>query len=151
MNIQNSVFFKKLFVGYGVPMNRSMGIRLKSIDDFETVLTLKGKRKNTNYGGTIHGAAIMALGETVHGVSVLNKFGAFDHLMVSKDTNLKFMKKAMGDLEVRFSLSVQNEKHIESQLKKNGKCEVEFESAVTDHAGDIVAKLTATYHIRNRK
>ena len=94
--IQNATLFKKLFVNYLVPMNRTLGIKLKAMEENETVMTMKGRRKITNYGGSIHGGAIMALAETVHGGAVLNKIGAFENLMVTENCNLKFLKKAKG-------------------------------------------------------
>ena len=151
MNLQNSKFFKKLFVEYAVPMNRSLGIKVTSISDSETILSMKKKRKNLNYGGTIHGAAILALAETVHGVAVLNRFAPADHLMVSKNSDLQFLKKARGDLFVLFRLGREREAYIEKQLKKHGVCEVQLESSVTDQRNDTVANLTATYHIKRFK
>lgn len=151
MNIQKSHFFKKIFVQFIVPMNRSLGIKLKSIDDHEAVLGMKRKRKNLNYGGTVHGAAIMALAETVHGLSVLNRIGAFENIMVSKHVDLTFLKKATGDLEVRFELGEARGNMIQQELHKKGFCEIDLNSTVTDKNGDSVARLAATYHIRNRK
>jgi uncharacterized protein (TIGR00369 family) len=145
--IQNATLFKKLFVNYLVPMNRTLGIKLKAMEENETVMTMKGRRKITNYGGSIHGGAIMALAETVHGGAVLNKIGAFENLMVTENCNLKFLKKAKGDLKVQFRLSAENEAAIKSHLNENGKCEIELVSAVTDDKGDTVAELTALYHI----
>jgi acyl-coenzyme A thioesterase PaaI-like protein len=89
----------------------------------------------------------MALAETVHGGAVLNKIGAFENLMVTENCNLKFLKKAKGDLKVQFQLSAENEAAIKSHLNKNGKCEIELVSAVTDDKGYTVAELTALYHI----
>ena len=146
--IQNSMLFKKLFVNYFVPMNRTLGIKLKTMEEDGTVMTLKGRRKITNYGGTIHGGAIMALAETVHGGAVLNKIGAFDNLMVTKNCGLKFFKRARGDLEVCFRLRDEDEAFIKRSLKENGKCEIELVSAVTDAQGDVVAEMTALYHIK---
>ncbi len=146
--IEKSTLFKKLFVNYLVPMNRTLGIKLKAMEDNETIMTMKGRRKITNYGGSIHGGAIMALAETVHGGAVLNKIGAFKNLMVTKNCNLTFLKKAKGDLKVQFKLSAEDETTIKRQLKKDGKCEIELLSTVTDDNGDKVAYLTATYHIK---
>lgn len=151
MNFEKSPILKKLFVNYGVPMNRTLGMKLKTCNDDATELFMKRKKKNTNYGGTIHGSAIMALAETAHGVSVLNRIGAFSNLMVSKNIELDFVKKATGDLMVRFELDKNKGDWIDLQLKENGKCEVELESIVTDKTGDIVAKLTANYHIKRSK
>jgi len=148
MRIEKYLVFKKLFNNFGVPMNRAMGIRLKSIDANETVLVMKRNRRNTNYGGTMHGGAILALAETVHGVTVLNKIGAFENLMVTRSCSLNFLKKAGGTLTVRFSLEEDDEAFIRSQLGENGKCEVELSSVVRDTSGHEVAALIARYHIK---
>ena len=146
--IKNSRLFKKLFVNYFVPMNRTLGIKLKTMKDDRTVMVMKGKRKITNYRGTIHGGAIMALAETVHGGAVLNRIGAFENMMVTKNCMIKFLKQARGNLEVHFNLNAENEAYIKGNLEKNGKCEIELDSAVTDSQGDTVAELTALYFIK---
>ena len=146
--IYNSRLFKKLFVNYFVPMNRTLGITLKTMEEDRTVMAMKGKRKITNYGGTIHGGAIMALAETVHGGAVLNKIGAFEYSMVTKNCMIRFLKKARGNLEVRFELNAESEAYIKSNLEEKRKCEIELVSAVTDSQGDTVAELTALYFIK---
>lgn len=146
--LQNSSLFKKLFVNFVVPMNRTLGIKLEKMEDAETIMTMKDRRKITNYGGTVHGGAIMALAETVHGGAVLNKIGAFENLMVTKNCNIKFLKKAKGTLKVCFRLSDEEEAYIKHGLQETGNCEVELKSSVTDTQGDTVAELTALYHIR---
>ena len=45
IGIQNSKLFRKLFVNYIVPMNRTLGIKLKTMEDNETVMIMKGKQK----------------------------------------------------------------------------------------------------------
>ena len=147
IDIRNSTIFKRLFVNYLVPMNRTLGIKLLAMEDDGTVMTMKGRRKVTNYGGTIHGGAIMALAETVHGGAVLNKIGAFENLMVTKNCSLKFLKSGRGDLKVRFRLDAEREACIKNRLEKDGKCEIELVSVVTDSTGDAVAELTAVYSI----
>ncbi len=74
--LKNSRLFKKLFVNYFVPMNRTLGIKLKTMEDDRTVMVMKGN------------------------------------------------------------------------LEKNGKCELELKSAITDSQGDTVAELTALYFIK---
>jgi len=148
VKIHNSNLFKKLFVNYFVPMNRTLGIKLNAMKDNVTVMTMKGRKKITNYGGTIHGGAIMALAETVHGGAVLNKIGAFDNLMVTKNCNLRFLRKATGELKVCFRLSDDQEAYIKSHIAESGKCEIEMTSTVTDVQGDTVAELRSVYHIK---
>ena len=148
---ENNELFKKLFVGWIVPANRSLGIRLKSVDGKKIVMRLKKCRKNTNYGGTVHGAAMMALGETIHGMAVLDRFGTFDHLIVSKDVKLKFTKKAKGELQVAYNLPDEIEALIARKLEDNHKCEVDLMATITDKDSATVAEMTATYHIRRVK
>jgi uncharacterized protein (TIGR00369 family) len=148
IKIQNLTIFKKLFINYIVPINRTLGIKLRTMDDNETIMVMKGRRKITNYGGTIHGGAIMALAETVHGGAVLNKIGAFENLMVTKNCALKFLKKGRGELKVHFSLSDENEIYIKNHLEENGRCEIELVTTVLDSEDDTVAELTALYHIK---
>ena len=121
IGVKNSTLFKKLFVNYLVPMNRTLGIKLKTMEEDRTVMSMKGKRKITNYRGTIHGGSIMALAETAHGGAVLNKIGAFENLMVTKNCIVKFLKKARGNLEVHFKLNSESEAYIKGNLEKNGK------------------------------
>ena len=47
-----------------------------------------------------------------------------------------------------FKLNAESEAYIKSNLEKNGKCEIELVSAVTDSQGDTVAELTALYYIK---
>ena len=145
---ENNTLFKKLFVGWIVPANRSLGIRLKSVEGKKIVMCLKNTSRNRNYGGTAHGGAQMALGETIHGMGVLQQIGTFDHLMVSKDTNMQFIKKARGELTVAFELDDRTETTIKKELDKSGKCEASFTTDITDTNGDVVSKISATYHIR---
>ena len=145
---ENNTLFKKLFVNWMVPANRSLGIRLKSVSGKNIVMCLKNSRKNTNYGGTVHGGAMMALAETIHGMAVLQQIGTFDHLMVSENVNLQFVKKARGELEVAYELSDDTETYIKSELAGNGKCRVRLTNHLTDHAGDVVAEFSADYHIK---
>jgi uncharacterized protein DUF4442 len=145
---ENNTFFKKLFVGWIVPANRSLGIRLKSVDGKKITMSLKKCRKNTNYGGTVHGAAMMALGETIHGMGVLQQIGTFDHMMVSKNTNMAFLKKGKGELQVAFELDSSTEDFIKEELSKNDKCIVNLTAEIKDTEGDVISILSADYHIR---
>ena len=90
----------------------------------------------------------MALAETIHGGAVLNKIGAFENLMVTKNCELKFLKRGKGNLKVRFILSNESEAYIKRHLENEGKCEIELVSTVTDSQGDTVAVLTALYYIK---
>lgn len=143
-------YIKKWFVEYLVPANRALGIRIHEVapDSSRVVLSLPRRRRNLNVGGTVHGAAIMALAETVHGVAVLWQFPPARHRMVTKTTRLEFLAPARASLRTTFSLSQAVREHIEAELSAGGRCDVEFESTVTDGDGKEIARLSASYQIR---
>jgi acyl-coenzyme A thioesterase PaaI-like protein len=144
---------KKWFVEYLVPVNRAMGIRIVTVspDSRQVVLRLLPRRRNLNPEGTVHGAAMLALAETVHGVAVLWQFSPAEHRMVSTTSRMEFLAAARGELTTRFSLTPELERKISEELEATGFCETELQSSVLDHAGTEVARLTATYRIRRRE
>ena len=141
---------RKRFTEWFVPANRSMGIRIVRIapDSSDVVLRLRDRRRNRNYGGSVHGGVILALAESVHGVAVLWQFHPAVHSMVSKEVRLEFLKRARGELRTRFGLTEEMRRSIDRELRENRKCERELSSEVTNRAGEVVARLTATYYIR---
>lgn len=144
---------KKWFVEYLVPVNRAMGIRIVTVspDSRQVVLRLLPRRRNLNPEGTVHGAVMFALAETVHGVAVLWQFSPAEHRMVSTVSRMEFLAPARGELTTRFSLTPELQSRIAEELAKNGVWEMELQSTVFDPAGAEVARLTATYRIRRRR
>ncbi len=140
---------KKWFVEYLVPANRRFGIKIVTIsDDSKTfILKLPYKRKNLNVGRTVHGAAIMCLAETVHGVAVLWNFDPKNHRMVTSTTYLQFIKPGRSDLFVKFGLSEETVERLEQVLSVKGNTDVEYECQVTDGDGNLVAILKNKYHL----
>lgn len=141
---------KKWFVEYLVPANRAMGIRIDEVarDSSRVVLSLPRRRRNLNVGGTVHGAAIMALAETVHGVAVLWQFPPARHRMVTRTTRLEFVAPARTRLSTTFCLDPETRGRIEADLAARGRCDVELGSTVVDDRGQDVARLVASYQIR---
>ena len=147
-----SNLLKRWFVEYGVPANRRFGIKIDAVrdDDRTFVLKLPYRRRNLNVGRTVHGSAIMALAETVHGVAVLWQFAPRNHFMFTKATEMQFMAPGKGDLYVRFSLEEDEIQRLDNILEKQRKTEVTFQSLVTDESDQAVASLRNTYHLSRR-
>jgi 1,4-dihydroxy-2-naphthoyl-CoA hydrolase len=141
---------KRWFVQYLVPFNRRIGLHIEYVapDSSEVVLRLPARRGNRNVGGTIHGGAIMALAESVHGVAVLWQFPPARHLMFAKESRIEFLAPARGELTVSFSLEPAVRDRIASELEANGRCLIELVSVVKARDGTDIARLTATYHLR---
>lgn len=112
------------------------------------MLRLPPRRRNLNVGGSVHGAAIMALAETVHGVAVLWQFSPVRHVMVTKTAHIEFLARVHTQLRTSFGLTSEAHKRIDTALATRGLCEIELESNVVDVDGRRVARLVATYQIR---
>src|SRR5512143_1289363 len=97
---------KKWFVEYGVPMNRSIGLRIDRVtpDSHRVAVRLLPRRRNRNVEGTVHRGVITALAESVHGIAVLWQFSPAEHAMVSRELRLEFVWPARGTLTAEFRL-----------------------------------------------
>lgn len=143
---------KRWFVQYFVPFNRRIGLRVEHVapDSSRVVLRLPASRGNRNPGKTIHGGAILALAESVHGVAVLWQFSPATHSMVATTSRIEFLAPGRGELTVSFRLEPAVRDRIAAELDAGGRCLVELTSIVKDREGVDIARLTATYHIRRR-
>lgn len=141
---------RKWFVEYGVPANRHLGIKVVEVGPGtgSVVLKLPYRRSNLNVAGTVHGAAILALAESVHGVAILWRFDPADHLMYTRRANLEFLSPGRTALTVRYVLSPQTIETIENRLRQAGRHEFDLECTVRDQEGEPIAHLSATYHLR---
>lgn len=136
----------------GVPHNRAIGLRIDhvSFDSSRVALRLPTRRGNLNVGGTVHGAAIIALAESVHGVAVLWQFSPSDHVMVTRELRVEFLAPGRGTLFVEFALDEELRRSIAAELARSGRCEVRLASEVADVGGNTVARLVGSYVIRRR-
>ncbi len=144
---------RRWFVERGVPLNRAIGLRVDHVasDSSRVALRLPPRRGNLNVGGTVHGAAITALAETVHGMAVLWQFSPSDHVMVTRKLRVEFLAPGRGTLFVEFALDETLRRSIAAELARSGSCDVRLTSEVTDGGGNVVARLVGSYVIRRRR
>jgi uncharacterized protein (TIGR00369 family) len=107
------------FVERGVPLNRSIGLRVEEVapDSSRVVLRLPPRRRNQNDGGTVHGGVITAFAETVHGVAVLWQFQPARHRMVTRSLRVEFLAPARGTLWVEYRLEEAVRRGIEGRWR----------------------------------
>lgn len=140
------------FVERGVPLNRSIGLRVEEVapDSSRVVLRLPPRRRNQNDGGTVHGGVITAFAETVHGVAVLWQFQPARHRMVTRSLRVEFLAPARGTLWVEYRLEEAARRGIEEELARAERCEFELACEVKDGGGTSVARLKAAYVLWRR-
>lgn len=143
---------KRLVVQWGVPFNRHVGVKVvvAAPDSSRVVLHLPLRQRNLNIAGTVHGAALFALAETVHGVAVLWQFPPSRHRMFTKTAHIEFLARARGDLYVTFGLPEPTLREIEAALETCGRTEVTLQARVDSSDGHAVATLCATYVVLRR-
>ncbi len=136
-----------------VPANALLGVRIVRVDPASGAVTVKlaSRRSNRNAAGTVHGAAIFALAETVHGAAVLWQHSPLRHRMFTKTASLRFIAPGKGDLFTTYTLGDELSQRIESELGTSGRCEVAAESEVRDSKGSEIARLHATYVVLRAK
>jgi uncharacterized protein (TIGR00369 family) len=141
---------KRAVVEHLVPFNRALGIRVAKVapDSGEVILRLPMKRRNLNVSGTIHGGAILALAETVHGVAVLWQFPPAAHRMFTKRADIQYLAPGRGEIRACFRLEPKIREEIGKALEMQGQAEVTLSSLVTDQENQNIARLTAVYVIR---
>lgn len=146
---------KRWYAGFLVPFNRAVGIRVvaaENVDgDARFAVRLKDRRSNHNAAGTVHGGAILALAETVHGAAILWRFTPDKHRMFTKSARIDYLTPGCGELFVEYRLSRELRERIESELAALDRAEVAMESIVTDGIGQHVARLNASYVILRRR
>jgi uncharacterized protein (TIGR00369 family) len=140
------------FVERGVPMNRSMGLRVEEVapDSSRVALRLPPRRRNQNDAGTVHGGVITAFAETVHGVAVLWQFSPARHHMVTRQLRVEFCAPGRGTLRVEYRLDPSTLQAIEGDLARGGRSEFTLVSEVKNESGKVVARLEASYLLRRR-
>jgi uncharacterized protein (TIGR00369 family) len=139
-------------IQYAVPFNRSLGIKVVRVGAGAgaVALRLPRRRRNLNVAGTVHGGAILAFAETVHGVAVLSEFSPKTHRMLTREATIEYVAPGRGDLHVSFCLTDLVRSELSAQLQAKGRADVALESAVLDGSGTVIAKLAASYVITRR-
>lgn len=140
---------KRWFIRWLVPFNRTLGVRVSALDAdaAQFSLSMPSRRRNTNVAGTVHGAAIMALAEAVHGVAVMWHFSPGGHRMYTKEIRMRYLKPARGALRVTFRLDPAMRRDIGAALEREGACDLVLSSVVADRGGTPVARCNATYTV----
>lgn len=144
---------KKIFIQYGVPFNRAIGVRVVAVtaDGQGFKLRLPYRRRNTNVEGTVHGAVITAFAETVLGVAVYWQFPPSSISMVTREIVVTFLAPAEGDLFIEYRLEARDRDRILADLGAVGRCDIWFTCQVVDQGNRAIAQLRASFAIRTRR
>jgi hypothetical protein len=125
------------------------GIRIRRVaHDFTSAeLTLRLRWWNRNYLGTMFGGSIYSMCDPIHMVMLMHLLGP-DYIVRDKGAEVRFLKKGLGLATARFDIDTKTVAEIWND--PNEVQERRFVARVTDDAGDVIAEVVKTLHIRRR-
>ena len=106
-------------------------VKFEELSESRSVLVLENRKKVQNHIGGVHAAAMALLAETATG-SVFGMNVPSSHLLVIKSMNIRYVRRAQGDLRAVATLSAEQRLRILSEPKGDLLVPV----TVTDESGE---------------
>jgi len=116
---------------YQVRFAGTAGVRFEELTDARSVLLLQNRKKVQNHIGGVHAAAMALLAETASG-SLFGMNVPRTHLPLIKTMNIRYLRRAQGDLRAEATLTPEQRLRIQSEPKGD----VLVPVIVTDEAGE---------------
>ena len=129
--------FSILF-GHMVPYTGRMGARVETLEPGFCRVSLRDRRRVRNHLNSIHAMALANLAEAASGLAVVAALPAGVQGIVT-GFSITYQKKARGRLVAECRVDV---------AAVTAEREQQAEVTITDAAGDVVARATATWRLR---
>ena len=131
------------------PPFRGAGIRVTRVsgDYREVDVTLKFGLFNRNYYGTQFGGSMYAMTDPFHALMMFHNLGR-DYVVWDKAGAIRFVKPGRGSVHARFRLDPDAVDRARAATAGGEKHEPTFSVDVVDDAGEVVAVVEKTLHIR---
>ena len=129
--------FGKL-LAWGIPYSGSIGARVRLLEPGHCILLLRERRAIRNHLRSIHAVAITNAGELASGLAMTTALPAGSRAIVTKLAT-EYLKKARGTIVV--------ECRVADPPRPSVPMEVVIEATLTDKAGDLVARVQATWRV----
>lgn len=127
------------------------GVRVTHVsDDFRTVnVEMPLRFYNKNYVGTHFGGSLYAMCDPFYMLMLINILGP-DYIVWDKAAGIRFKKPGRGLVKATFHISEEKIAQIRAAADTQGKVEPEFEVAVTDKEGNVIAEVTKLLYVRRK-
>ena len=129
---------KRLFstiLGQTIPYSGSIKARIEHLEPGHAVVFLPDRRRVRNHLNSVHAIALANMAELSTGLAMISGLpSGINGILIG--LNVTYEKKARGELRAECKCSVPT---------GNTRQEVPIEMFITDQAGDVVTRATATW------
>ena len=125
-------------IAWGIPYSASIRAKVRLLEPGHCLLLLRDRRGVRNHLRSIHAVAITNAGELASGLAMTTALPAGTRAIVTR-LSTEYLKKARGTIVVE--CRVADVPHPKVPM------EVLVEAILTDGAGDVVAKVQATWRV----
>lgn len=125
-------------LGLGIPYSGTIGARIRLLEPGHCILLLRDRRGVRNHLRSIHAVAITNAGELASGLAMTTGLPAGTRAIVTR-LSTEYLKKARGTIVV--------ECRVADPPRPAAPMEVQVEATLTDRAGDLVARVQATWRV----
>ena len=122
--------------GLGIPYRGTIGARIRLLEPGHCVLLLRDRRGLRNHLRSIHAVALTNAGELASGLAMTTALPAGTRAIVTRLAT-DYVKKARG--------AIVAECRVADPPRPAVPMEVQVEATLTDLAGDVVARVQATW------
>lgn len=123
-------------LAWGIPYSGTIGARVRILEPGHCILLLRDRRGVRNHLRSIHAVAITNAGELASGLAMTTALPVGTRAIVTK-LSTEYLKKARGTIVV--------ECRVADAPRPAVPMEVRVEAALTDTAGELVARVQATW------
>jgi Domain of unknown function (DUF4442) len=127
------------------------GVRVTHIsDDFRIVkVEMPLRFYNKNYVGTHFGGSLYSMCDPFFMLMLINILGK-DYIVWDKAASIRFKKPGKGLVKATFEIPEERIAEIRAAADSQGKVEPQFQVAVTDSDGQVVAEIDKLLYVRRK-
>jgi acyl-coenzyme A thioesterase PaaI-like protein len=131
------------------PPFRGAGIRVRHIaDDWsEARVELRAGRLKRNFVGTHYGGSLFSMTDPFYALMLMHRLGD-RYLVWDQAASIDFVAPGRGTVTALFSLDEEQLDEIKRQAAGGQKVLPQFDVAVKDEAGQVVARVRKTLYVR---
>jgi thioesterase domain-containing protein len=132
---------------HGIPFVHRTGIEVLELGPGHVRMRLPFE-PNVNHVGTMYAGALYTLAELPGGAIFMTSFDAKRYYPIVKDMHIRFRRPAKTDVTVTVDFDLTEAARIQERADRDGKADYEWECALQDASGEVVATSRNVYQLR---